>query len=106
MPESKTIAVPKRMHVVERLAEVQRQIAEWMDSLDEPFDKETDMTRNRHRIATLGFVACLLAAPLVLAQGGQPPTGPPRPAQPGGPPDPVMGPVGQALHALQEGRCS
>jgi hypothetical protein len=47
MPESKTVVVPKRMHVVERLAEVQRQIAEWMDSLDEPFDKEADALHMR-----------------------------------------------------------
>ena len=47
MPESKTIVVPKRMHVVEQLAEVQRQIAEWMDSLDEPFDAETDALHMR-----------------------------------------------------------
>lgn len=42
MPESKTILVAKKMPLAERLAEVQGQIAEWMESLAEPFDLESD----------------------------------------------------------------
>jgi hypothetical protein len=42
MPESKTIVLPKGMSVGERIAEANRQISEWIDSLKKPYNEEAD----------------------------------------------------------------
>jgi hypothetical protein len=38
MLESKTIVLPKRMSVAERIAEANRQISEWIGALEEPYN--------------------------------------------------------------------
>ena len=42
MRESQTIVLPKRMSVAERIAEAKRQISEWIDSLEEPYNEKND----------------------------------------------------------------
>jgi len=42
MLESKTIVLPKRMPVAERIAEANRQISEWIGSFDEPYNDQAD----------------------------------------------------------------
>ncbi len=42
MPETKTIVLPKRMPVAERIAEANRQISEWIDSLEKPYNEKND----------------------------------------------------------------
>jgi hypothetical protein len=42
VPESKTIYVPNNIPVGARIQEVQRQISEWMQSLDKPFRPAKD----------------------------------------------------------------
>jgi hypothetical protein len=42
MLESKTIVLPKRMSVAERIAEANRQISEWIGSLEEPYNEKYD----------------------------------------------------------------
>ena len=43
MPELKIITLPKRMTLVERILEVSKQLSEWLESLESPFDVETDV---------------------------------------------------------------
>ena len=42
MPETKTIVLPKRMPVAERIAEANRQISEWIRSLEKPYNEKSD----------------------------------------------------------------
>ena len=42
MIESTTITLPKEMPLTERFSEVNRHIAEWIESLDKPFNYDTD----------------------------------------------------------------
>ncbi len=42
MHESTTIRLNKNMPIDERIDEVNRRILEWIDTLDEPFNHETD----------------------------------------------------------------
>jgi hypothetical protein len=42
MPESTTITIPKTMPVTERIPGVSKQILEWLESLDRPFNIEKD----------------------------------------------------------------
>jgi hypothetical protein len=42
MLETKTVVLPKRMPVVERIAEANRQISEWIGSLEEPYNEKND----------------------------------------------------------------
>jgi len=42
MPESTTITIPKTMPVTERIPGVSKQILEWLESLEEPFNLERD----------------------------------------------------------------
>ncbi len=42
IPESTTIALPRNMSLVKRITEVSRRITEWLDSLDHPFNMESD----------------------------------------------------------------
>ena len=42
MDKSITIALPRAMPLIERLSETNRQLSEWLESLDNPFDIETD----------------------------------------------------------------
>jgi hypothetical protein len=37
MEEQINISLPKNMHLVERLSEVNRRLSEWLDSLERPF---------------------------------------------------------------------
>ena len=41
-PESKVITVPKKMPLAARISEVSKQITEWLESLERPFNNETD----------------------------------------------------------------
>ena len=42
MLETKTVVLPKRMPVAERIAEANRQISEWIGSLEEPYNEKND----------------------------------------------------------------
>ena len=42
MPESTTINLNKDMSIGERIEEVNRRISEWIETLDEPFNHDTD----------------------------------------------------------------
>jgi hypothetical protein len=42
MPETTTITLPKTMPVTERIPGVSKQILEWLESLEEPFNLERD----------------------------------------------------------------
>ena len=42
MPESTTIQLKKSMPIDQRIEEVNRRISEWIETLDEPFNHETD----------------------------------------------------------------
>ena len=42
MSETRTIRLPKTMPLVDRIAMVSRQISEWLDSLEEPFNIDAD----------------------------------------------------------------
>ncbi len=42
MPESITVSLPRRMSLVMRISEASRQITEWLESFDIPFDDEKD----------------------------------------------------------------
>jgi hypothetical protein len=42
MQESTVIKLNKDMPITERIEEVNRQISEWIDTLDKPFNHETD----------------------------------------------------------------
>ena len=42
MPESTTITLPKTMPINKRLPGVSKQILEWLESLEKPFNLETD----------------------------------------------------------------
>jgi hypothetical protein len=41
-PESKVIIVSRKMPLAVRISEVSKQIAEWLGSLEKPFNNETD----------------------------------------------------------------
>lgn len=43
MPESTTIILPKTMPVTERIPGVSKQILEWLNTLEEPFNLERDV---------------------------------------------------------------
>lgn len=40
---SKTVTVPVDMPLSERISEVSKEVAEWVESLDEPFDLSEDV---------------------------------------------------------------
>jgi hypothetical protein len=42
MPESTTIILPKAMPVAQRIPGVSKQISEWLESLEKPFNLEKD----------------------------------------------------------------
>ena len=42
MHEFITISLPTTMPLIERLSEANRQLSEWLESLENPFDIETD----------------------------------------------------------------
>ncbi len=42
MQESTTITLNKNMPIGQRIEEVNRRISEWIETLDEPFNHETD----------------------------------------------------------------
>ena len=43
MPEQTTIQVPKNMPLIERISGVSKEISRWLDSLEEPFNVDTDV---------------------------------------------------------------
>lgn len=43
MADSTTITLPKDMPLADQVEEVNRQISEWINSLDEPFNDEMDV---------------------------------------------------------------
>ncbi|MBW1999252.1 MAG: hypothetical protein JRJ29_14995 [Deltaproteobacteria bacterium] len=45
MSESKVITVPASMSLKEQIAEVNRQITKWLESLNEPFESGADLLR-------------------------------------------------------------
>jgi len=45
MSENTTITLPKAMPLDERISEVSRQILEWIQSLENPFNTETDLVQ-------------------------------------------------------------
>ena len=45
MLEFTTITLPKTMPLTERISEVSRQISEWLESLEIPFNDEKDVLR-------------------------------------------------------------
>jgi hypothetical protein len=42
MRESQAIALPKRMPVAERMVEANRQLSEWIGTLEEPYSEKND----------------------------------------------------------------
>jgi hypothetical protein len=45
MSQTKTITVPKTMPLVERISEVNQLVADWLKSLDRPYNVERDEVR-------------------------------------------------------------
>lgn len=45
MPESKVITIPASMPLKEQIAEVNRQITKWLETLSEPFESGADLLR-------------------------------------------------------------
>ena len=45
MPEPTIISIPKTMPLTERISEVNRQLSEWLNSLDKGFDCGRDVLR-------------------------------------------------------------
>lgn len=43
--ESVTITIPKKMPRTKRLSEVSKQISEWLESLEKPYNYKTDALR-------------------------------------------------------------
>ncbi|GEM_PF-1039802 len=43
MSEHKTITLPKTMSLSDRISGVSREISEWLESLEEPFNIDTDV---------------------------------------------------------------
>jgi hypothetical protein len=43
MPEHKTITLPKNMSLIDRISGVSKEISEWLDSLEEPFNITRDV---------------------------------------------------------------
>lgn len=42
---SKTITIQRTMPLIERISEVSKQISEWLETLEKPFNLEKDMLR-------------------------------------------------------------